>query len=66
MSRGNSVHLYPRAPLPWSDTTGRSSQLEHQLESVVDGAQLVVCQMVDPFSERTHIDGANHLAKDLR
>lgn len=48
------------------DAAGRSSQLEHQLERVVYGAQLVVCQMADSFSQSTRIDGSNHLAKDLR
>jgi hypothetical protein len=36
------------------------------LESVLHGAQLVVWQMADSFSENTRIDGSDHLAKDLR
>lgn len=47
------------------DVSGGSRQLEHKLESVVDGAQLVVCQVADSFSQGTCIDGSNHLAKYL-
>jgi hypothetical protein len=61
-----SVHLCCFACSGRADVSGRSRQLEHQLESVVHGAQLVVCQMADSLSESTRIDGPYHLAKHLR
>lgn len=69
MFRESSLPFRPllsfRVPRP-SGRRWKSRQLEHQLEGVVHGAQLVVCQMADPFSESTRVDRPNHLAKHLR
>ncbi len=41
-------------------------KVEHQLQGVLDSAQLVVREVSDSPTERSGVDDADHLAEDLR
>jgi hypothetical protein len=42
-----------------------SGQIEHEQESVVDGTQLVVGEVVDPLAQCASVDCSDHLAEHL-
>lgn len=42
-----------------------SSQVENELEGVFDGPHIVVREMADALSQRTRVDGSDHLAENL-
>jgi len=65
---GNGVRRLSRSSRPpWCARRLRGSwQIEYQQQGVLDGAQLVVRQVCGSVAERASVDGADHLAEDLR
>ena len=51
--------------LLWVGESARSTQVENELEGVLDGAQLGEGEMADGFAECASVNGANHFAEDL-
>ena len=47
----------------WS--AGPSGQVKNQQEGVFDGLQIFVREMTDALSQRTRVDGSDHLAENL-